>query len=981
MFSRVSERKMLSVRGVLLAAWLTLIASLFWDPYSAVLTHADNLLSPFRVTNGVVVVQERTLTSTPYSLGARIFWTMVVPILPIFLMVFGHEAWRRICPLSLASQIPGYLGLRRLRNRLERRTGLVSRKIALISPTSWLARHSWYVQFGMLFTGITVRLLIINTDRYALGIALLSVIGAAMLTGFLWGGKTWCNYFCPANVVQKIYTEPGGLLESAPHFSRPALPQSMCRKPSSKGDVSGCVACTANCGDIDLQRSYWNGLLDPQRRRVYYMFFGLILGFYGYYYIYAGNWDYYFSGIWTHEDGIADKLLQQGIYLLGNLFILPKIIAAPLVLSLFCAVGLVVGASMEVIYRRFRAQHEGMSEQVVVHHCLSVMAWASINAFYLFGGRPNIMLMPFFGERLVDIVIVSLTTLWLRRTLHQSPTRYQHESMASNLMGELKKLKVNVSQFLDNRKLESLKADEIYLLTKVLPGFSKQQKLDAYRQILEQAVSSGNTASQSSLEVLEGFRVQMNVTEEEHMALVEELGLTHVAEADTAEIPDEEKAESLNHYRGILNNLVGSRIDDGMTVNEILMDADLLSTVGVLRQSLQINDATHERVIADFLSPDGVVSTKMNHVLKRLICHKSIRLCVEAAVIPDSLGRALQALLHDNIESHEQVVRIEALSILRNFAPEPHAQRFAEELAWLCERDLDVIMRQAIPSNPTARWRDILHPTILAILLGRSTPANAYEGAPVLGRTKHKALLDSLSIETNLVHLLSFDDQLIRAIGLMLLGYINTDSARDTASLMIGDLSDTDHPLLVDVAKFMADVPAVQEGSAGSTILRAAIRISGGTKTDRRIEVHPAIRLAMLACNDQLCRLPLPMLVDTAYRSQVMRYACGTKLEAFPPEKGKLLIYRGEARLFDPSTTDFLPAVAFGPGDLVVANSENQNPAFTPQIVSDSAIVLEVPQTAHITTNATGRPVIPESDKPRTDERRRYEAASADAIR
>lgn len=966
-------------RGLLLAAWLTLIGSLFWDPYSTFLTRPDNLLSPFHISTSIVVVQDQTLTATPYSLAARIFWTMAVPLMPLFLMVFGHEAWRRICPLSFASQIPGYMGLQRYRSRLERRTGLVNRRVALINPTGWLARHSWYVQFGLLFTGVTVRILIINSDRHALGISLLSVIGAAMLTGFLWGGKTWCNYFCPANVVQKIYTEPGGILESTPHFSRPALPQSMCRKSSPKGDISACVACTANCGDIDLQRSYWYGVLDSERRNVYYMFFGLVLGFYGYYYIYAGNWDYYFSGIWTHEDGVAQKLLDQGIYFLGSRLIVPKVIAAPLVLALFCAFGLTIGRLLEAIYRRLRAQREGMSEQILVHHCLSVSAWASINAFYLFGGRPNIMLVPALGERLIDIAIVSLTTLWLRKALQQSPVRFQQETMASNLMGELKKLKVNFSQFLDGRKLESLRADEIYLLTTVLPGFSKQQKLEAYRQILDEAVSSGNTASQSSLKTLQDFRTQMNITEEEHMALLEVLGLTHIAEADTLEISQEEKAESLRHYRSILNTMVATRIHDGMAIGDILADSDLLSTVSVLRQSLQISDAEHDLVIGEFLSPQGIVSTKMDEVLERLACHKSIRLCIEAAVISDSLGHALQSLFYENMEANEQAIRIEALSILRNFGAGPHAQRFAEDLASLCERDLDIVMRQATPSNPSVRWRDLLPPGILAILLGGSTVASGEEALTAVEPANRRVLPNRLDIETNLMQLLSFDDPLIRAIGLMLFGYIDTDIARGAASRMLDDLSDADHPMLVDVVKFMSGIPAVREGRASSTILRAAIRISGKDKANSRIEAHPAIRLAMLACNDELRHLTLSSLSDIAYQSQVERYTYGTSLGDISSKQRNLLIHRGEIRLFDPAINDFVPNIVFRPGDLVGVDSADQSTAILPKIVSDFAVVLRVPQRQAMAGKSSLVPPGLEERSMATNKDRKHETEGQDA--
>jgi hypothetical protein len=261
-----------------------------------------------------------------------------------------------------------------------------------------------------------------------MAIASLSIISAALVTGFLWGGKTWCNYFCPANIVQKIYTEPGGILESHPHHLRPKLPQSMCRKATADGDIGACVGCVANCGDIDLQRAYWSDVLDPQRRNVYYMFFGLIIGFYEYYYLYAGSWDYYFSGVWTHEEGIWEKLLKPGFYLFGQAWPMPKVCAAPLTLVITCTLSLVLGRTLEKLHRRWRSRDNSKSEILTVHHCLTVASWSSFNCFYVFGGQPNIILLPELAGRVIDIIIVVSSTIWLYLVVHQNPCRYQHES-------------------------------------------------------------------------------------------------------------------------------------------------------------------------------------------------------------------------------------------------------------------------------------------------------------------------------------------------------------------------------------------------------------------------------------------------------------------------------------------------------------------------------------------------------------------------
>ncbi|WSG98307.1 hypothetical protein U8P76_28050 (plasmid) [Rhizobium johnstonii] len=158
------------------------------------------------------------------------------------------------------------------------------------------------------------------------------------------------------------------------------------------------------------------------------MFFGLIIGFYGYYYLYAGNWGYYFSGVWTHEEGIWEKLHQPGFYLFGQAWRMPKICAAPLTLAIACTSSLGLGCGLEKLYRRWRSRHISRSEKLTIHHCLAVAAWSSFNCFYLFGGQPNIILLPELARRIIDISIVVSSTIWLCRALQQNPGRYQQES-------------------------------------------------------------------------------------------------------------------------------------------------------------------------------------------------------------------------------------------------------------------------------------------------------------------------------------------------------------------------------------------------------------------------------------------------------------------------------------------------------------------------------------------------------------------------
>lgn len=184
--------------------------------------------------------------------------------------MFDHDTWRRICPLSAVNQLPRWLGWQRKKG-----TG-TQRRIVLIDPESWLARNAMGIQFGLFVVGVTLRLTVLSANPKALLIFTLLVMASALLVGVLFGGKTWCNYFCPMNPVQLAISGPRGL-NAAPATAD--ISQSMCRKPGPQGDVSTCVGCHSPCPDVDMERHYWERLPTLQRRFIVYGYLGTVLGF------------------------------------------------------------------------------------------------------------------------------------------------------------------------------------------------------------------------------------------------------------------------------------------------------------------------------------------------------------------------------------------------------------------------------------------------------------------------------------------------------------------------------------------------------------------------------------------------------------------------------------------------------------------------------------------------------------------------------
>ena len=115
MISPIPERNMLAIRWALLAGWLALIGNLFIHsvvPVDGRLTHV--MVSGTRCVqiqdHCVSVFQANDSTIPNVSV---LFWGAIVPGVILILLVFGHVTWRRICPLSLVSQIPQIFGWQR----------------------------------------------------------------------------------------------------------------------------------------------------------------------------------------------------------------------------------------------------------------------------------------------------------------------------------------------------------------------------------------------------------------------------------------------------------------------------------------------------------------------------------------------------------------------------------------------------------------------------------------------------------------------------------------------------------------------------------------------------------------------------------------------------------------------------------------------------------------------------------------------------
>ena len=417
------------------------------------------------------------------SRAGRVLWTIAIASLPLFFVLAGYHRWRRICPLAFIAQVPTFLG-----RAGHRRAG------------DWLRNHGYRLPFFILLVSLWLRLVATNGDGYAIALFLAAISLAALATGLMFTGKTWCNYVCPVSFVEKLYTEPRGLRET---------PNSQCRK---------CTACRPTCPDINEENSYWKEILLPDKRDVFFAFPGVVLAFYVYYYVQAGSWEYYFSGRWTNEVGLARTAFLPGstAATAGVFFwpAVPRAVAAAATLLIGAASSLAVFSFAERPVAGFATLREAGSDAATVRHLMfSLAAFSAFVLFYSFAGAPTLRLIPGLPH-LFQLVVMTTGTLFLVRRLSRRQRDFSEETLARRIVARWPWADTPPPR-------DPQEALQVHAVLSQSAG-ATAHVIDVYKSAIRESVSSG-VLSRADVHRLDSLRTRLRVTDADHERVMAEL--------------------------------------------------------------------------------------------------------------------------------------------------------------------------------------------------------------------------------------------------------------------------------------------------------------------------------------------------------------------------------------------------------------------------------------------------------------------------
>jgi len=476
LFSRLPEQQLRLVRWALLTGWLLLILS---------------LLLP--------------LEGQP---GNRLFWGTVVPVGLLLIGVCSHELWRRVCPLAFVSQLARALGWQRSRPGRMGRPELVA-----VEADSWLGRHHLALQWSLLIAGLCLRLLWVNSSPIGLAILLLVTLVAALVVGWAWAGKAWCQYVCPMGPVQTVLTGLRGPLGGTAHLATSSrITQSMCRTIASDGrEQSACVACQAPCLDIDAERAFWQTLQGKRSLRwVWFSYPGLTLAFFLLMEQVGRG-----TGLAAHPLGSLRSGLWPSVPL-------PRLMQIPLLLSGAAALSALLFGGLETLLQRgYRRQGLGAAQERGSLHARLIASFVAINVFFRFAD-PFQGALGHGGRELLRALVLVASAIGLFRSWSRDQATYRRESAGESLRRQLRDLP-GLEAALDGRALEALSPQEVFTLVRAMPALGRQQGRALYRSVMAEMLRTGRLDRAGALLELQDLRQTLQLEADDHHAVVRTL--------------------------------------------------------------------------------------------------------------------------------------------------------------------------------------------------------------------------------------------------------------------------------------------------------------------------------------------------------------------------------------------------------------------------------------------------------------------------
>lgn len=484
-----------------------------------------------------------------------LLWTLIIPIVPIFMVLLGYNAWREICPLSfftkLGQKIP-------FKNRP---------KIG-----NWFEAHYFRFQFWFLLTAFVIRILFINSHGDLLNLFFITVIIVSFLIGLIFRGKSWCNFLCPFALVEKAYLNPSNI------------------RYQQNSACSPCTACKKHCPDIDIENHYWKEHESKDKKFALYAFPGLVSGYYIYHYLYSGSWSHYNTGEWARDPHLLSKLSEPGFYFLT---FVPKWFAVIFSLLLFSYISYYLFQFIENWYTALKKNNsdENNDSRNYISHVLMVLgAFIAFNVYYIFAGVPSFKEVPEI-HALFKFLVVVTSSILLWKGINRLEEEYIKDKFSRNI---IKKWKWEDNPPKDLREIYSVYNERMK---------DYEKNLASYRESLSDLIKEG-VLTLDKIQFLNQMKDLFRIDDKDHDKILNELKIEDKRYFNTDYLHSVEKNLQLENYK--------------LKIESIIINGDTdKSRIEVIKDECGVSQEDHDFIMKELTDQKGIFWNYVHEYLER----------------------------------------------------------------------------------------------------------------------------------------------------------------------------------------------------------------------------------------------------------------------------------------------------------------------------------------------------------------------------
>ncbi|MBL0169047.1 MAG: hypothetical protein IPP85_18965 [Propionivibrio sp.] len=257
----------------------------------------------------------------------------------------------------------------------------------------------------------------------------------------------------------------------------------------------------------------------------------------------------------------------------------------------------------------------------------------------------------------------------------------------------------------------------------------------------------------------------------------------------------------IDNYRRVIEPAVIAHLEQGRRLSSALADAEVAATIRKYREIYQVSEVEHANVIAGITGSGGLIFERAKRQLSLLAEDSALIFGLRCKMLADKQWHQIASILVASTTRRSNALITRLFSILLTLDETPQARAIAAHIAELMGSDVELLLALPVSTGARVTWAESLNAQLVNLL--RGSPLDDASTNSETGEFRNQisfrsAIAMGSELITNLRRVVMGDDQLVGALALTAISYLDLGLARQTGDEIRRKETST-HWLMVEV--------------------------------------------------------------------------------------------------------------------------------------------------------------------------------------